>query len=124
MDKSGGYGRVLHRPFDRFSKVKNETGNDPLPTLAEFRRLIEMLLTGERRSHFRRWEMELLLDIEETLGKWKGSSKEILSEYRAVVEASWKDETSYPIKLSECLAQQTERKPIQFVSVRRNKRSA
>lgn len=115
---------MLQCPVDRFSKVKDETGNDPLPTLSEFRRLIRMLLTGERRSHFRRWEIELLLDVEESLSKRRGSSKKILSEYQAVVEAAWSDETTYPIKLSEYLAEQSEPKPIQFASVRRKKRSA
>jgi len=97
---------------------------DAVPALIECQRLIDDLLTGTCRTHFRHWEIELLLDVEESLRKWKGSPEKILREYRAAVEESWEDGGTGPMKFSEYLARQSERKPTQSASVHRKEQSA
>ncbi len=104
--------------------MDRETKRDSTPTLAEFQRLIEELLTGEHRSLFQRWEIELLLDTEESLREVRGAPKQLLRKYLRAVEKAWQDDATGPMKFSEYLARQPKRKPSQTVSARRKELSA
>jgi len=104
--------------------MDERTATAEVPTLVEFQRLIDDLLTRAGRSHFQRWEIELLLDIVDSLGMIKVSSEEVLRDYRAAAEDSWEDGGAGPMKFSEYLAEQLERKPIQSAQPHPKKRSA
>jgi len=95
-----------------------------VPSLIEFQRLMDDLLNRACRSHFRSWEIDLLLDIEESLGMIQVPSEKALRDYRAAVEDTWEDGGTGPMKFSEYLAGQLERKPIQSASAHPKKRSA
>ncbi len=104
--------------------MAERTQKDAVPTLIDFQRLMNDLLNGACRSHFRSWEIDLLLDIEESLGMIQVPSEKVLRDYRAAVEDSWEDGGTGPTKFSEYLASQIEQKPIQSASVHPKKRSA
>lgn len=76
---------------------------DPDTLLAQFRRLMNELLTGNlQRNTFQSWEIELLLDIESC--RLRESQRErVLRRYQKAIEARIRKTGAMPIKLSEFL---------------------
>jgi hypothetical protein len=71
--------------------------------LARFNRLIQELLRGSiSRNTFRRWEVELLLDIEGCTLR-DGAKRETLRRYQRAVQRSMEKGAAAPLKLSEYL---------------------
>jgi hypothetical protein len=80
---------------------------DSLPdsdtVLAQFNRLIQELLRGSlNRNTFRRWEIQLLLDIEDCEFK-DGNKREILRRYQRAVQRHMEKGARLPFTLSEYL---------------------
>ncbi len=88
--------------------------------LDQFNFLMEELLRGSlRRSKFRPWEIDILLDLESC--NLSGSAKlEALCEYQSVVQAHLAEGAHLPPRFSEYLerreATRTPRKPAKKVS--------
>ena len=77
-----------------------------VPTLEEFDRLIDGLITGQSRSRFVSWEIELLLDIAETHSAAPGEPDQLLRRYQAAVHLEWESGVTQPMKLSEYLSRE------------------
>ncbi|MCW5982904.1 MAG: hypothetical protein KIT09_32745 [Bryobacteraceae bacterium] len=77
---------------------------DSEAVLNRFNRLIVELLRGTfSRNCFRRWEVELLLDIEEC-NLTGANRREILRRYQKAVQRHMENGGTEPLKLSEYLA--------------------
>jgi hypothetical protein len=78
--------------------------------LAQFNRLIQELLRGEmNRNTFRRWEIELLLDIE-SCSLHDSNRREALKRYQRAVQKDMERGAALPLKFSEYLEVQRARR--------------
>lgn len=82
-----------------------DTAHDHEAVLTRFNKLMQELLRGDiHRNTFRRWEIELLLDIESCTLR-DGAKRETLRRYQKAVQRSMEKGAAAPLKLSEYLEQ-------------------
>jgi hypothetical protein len=80
-----------------------EAANDPEIVLAQFNRLLAEVLRGNvDRNTFRRWEVDLLLDIQSCNLRDSGR-RETLRRYQKAVQRSMDRGAAWPMKLSDYL---------------------
>jgi hypothetical protein len=78
--------------------------------LAQFNRLMQELMRGSiARNSFRPWEIELLLDID-SCDLRDTSRRELLRRYQRIVQKQLEKGATRPMKLSEYLQIQKERR--------------
>ena len=80
-----------------------DSAHDPEIILAQFNRLLTEVLRGNvGRNTFRRWEVDLLLDIQSCNLRDSGR-RETLRRYQKAVQRSMDRGAAWPMKLSDYL---------------------